>query len=97
MRGLIFPLLAACILTSCEYKKVEHEIGYKGKARSHPWLAAERFVECMGGKVRSVDSWAPPSSMDAVWVLPAATLNNQVFTNKMEQWMTRWRPSHLIG
>lgn len=94
MRKLIFPLLAACILTSCEYRKIEHEIGYKGKARSHPWLAAERLVESMGGKVRSVESWAPPFSMDAVWILPAATLNNDVFTKKMEQWMTDG--GHLI-
>ena len=42
MKLLVMALALA--LTACEYTEVEREIGYKGKARINPWLAAERFV-----------------------------------------------------
>jgi len=91
---LIFLITVVCSLTACDYTEVEREIGYKGKARFQPWLAAERFVQGMGGCVHSVASWTPPSARDAVWILPAATLNNESFTRRMEQWVTRG--GHLI-
>ena len=34
-------LVAAC---GCGSEYVEREIGYKGRARVNPWLAAERFA-----------------------------------------------------
>ena len=34
-------LIAVC---GCSYEYVEREIGYKGRARVNPWLAAERFA-----------------------------------------------------
>ena len=54
---LVFPLL---VLGSCDYREVEREIGYKGRARVHPWLAAERFVAAMGYPVRPEISWTAP-------------------------------------
>ena len=85
-RGLLL-IVTALSLTACEYEEVERETGYKGRARFQPWLAAERFVQGMGGSVRSVMSWTPPVSTDAVWIMPAATLGNESFTRRMEQWV----------
>ena len=36
-------LMMALALTACDHTEVKREIGYKGKARVNPWLAAERF------------------------------------------------------
>lgn len=44
---LWFPAwLAALVLTVCEYTEVAHEVGYKGRARIGPWLAADCEVCC---------------------------------------------------
>ena len=48
MKRLLLMAAAALALTACEYTEVEREIGYKGKARVNPWLAAERFAGRMG-------------------------------------------------
>ena len=89
-------LLAAAtlVLTGCEYTEVPREIGYKGKARLDPWLAAERFAGCLGRQVRPVISWTEPQPGDAVWILPASVLGNLSFTNRVERWMEKG--GHLI-
>jgi hypothetical protein len=74
-------------LTSCDYTKVEREIGFKGKARVNPWLAAERFCAKTDNEVRSVLTWTAPDSDDAVWFLPASILSNESFNRQMEQWV----------
>lgn len=80
-------LLITLTLTSCDYKEVKREIGYKGKARVNPWLAAERFCEPYEGKVRSLASWTEPNSHDAVWFVPASLLDNESFTGRLNSWV----------
>ncbi len=80
-------LAAACFLTACDYTEVVRETGYKGKARLNPWLAAERFVERMGGEVSSVIAWTAPGADDALWLVPASVLSNESFTRRMEEWV----------
>lgn len=87
---LVFPLL---VLGSCDYREVEREIGYKGRARVHPWLAAERFVAAMGYPVRPEISWTAPDE-EAVWLVPAAVLSNSSYTRRMELWIREG--GHLI-
>ena len=86
--------MAALALTACEYDKVEREIGYKGKARINPWLAAERFAEQSGAGVRSLGSWSAPEMEDAVWFVPAAVLANESFTRRVERWVEQG--GHLV-
>ena len=86
MKRLLLMAAAALALTACDYTEVEREIGYKGKARINPWLAAERLVGHMGWKVRSVISWTAPQGEEAVWIVPASILSNESFTRRMEQW-----------
>ena len=83
----LFVLLMALSLTACEFKEVEREIGYKGKARVNPWLAAERFGKRMGRETLPVISWTPPEPRDAAWLMPAAILGNTSFTRRVESWV----------
>ncbi len=87
-------LLAALVLTSCDYTEVKREIGYKGKARINPWLAAERFCARYEGEVRSLAAWTAPDIDDAVWFVPASLLSNESFTRRMEDWVEEG--GHLV-
>ena len=86
MKFIVLFLAAAC-LTACNYTEVKREIGYKGKARINPWLAAERFAEKSEYEVRSLASWATPDFADTVWFVPASVLSNLSFTRRMEDWV----------
>ncbi len=88
MRSVAVILTAAVLLlTGCDYEEVEREIGYKGKARVNPWLAAERFASAKGRAIKSTISWTPPSAAEAMWVVPASVLGNQSFIRRMEDWV----------
>lgn len=84
LSALVFAL---CVLTGCNYTEVEREIGYKGKARVNPWLAAERFIERCDYETHPVISWTEPDSDDAAWIVPASVLRNVSFTRSMENWV----------
>ena len=86
MKGLGL-LLIALALTACDTTEVKREIGYKGKARINPWLAAERFAAHDGGVVRSLAMWTAPEAEDALWFVPASVLTNESFTRRMESWV----------
>ena len=94
MKRWLMILLPAILLTACEYKEVEHEIGYKGKARINPWLAVERYATQTGKKARPVIAWTPPEAEDAVWIIPASILGNESYTRRMEDWVKNG--GHLI-
>lgn len=81
-------------LTACDYTEVKREIGYKGRARINPWLAAERFAMQQGGEVRSLAAWTAPEFEDAVWFVPASILSNESFTRRIEDWVEEG--GHLV-
>ena len=87
MKKLFLLLAAVLSLTACDYEEVVREIGYKGKARVNPWLAAERFCAKSDHKVRSLVTWTVPGWEDAVWFLPASILGNASFTRQVEDWV----------
>ncbi len=84
---ILWLLAAALCLTACDYTEVKREIGYKGKARINPWLAAERFAARYDMEVRSLVSWTAPGGDDVVWFVPASLMNNQSYTRHMEEWV----------
>lgn len=94
MKHRLLILMPVLFLTACEYKEVEHEIGYKGKARINPWLAVERYATHTGKEVRPVIAWTPPEAEDAVWIIPASILGNESYTRRMEDWVESG--GHLI-
>jgi len=94
MKRIALAAIALPFLAGCEYREVEREIGYKGRARVNPWLAAERFIELRGGEILSTVSWTAPDWHDAVWLMPAAVLRNESFTRRVERWVREG--GHLI-
>lgn len=87
MKRLLLMAAAALALTACNDTEVVREIGYKGKARLNPWLAAERFVARLDWQVHSVIAWTPPAWDDAVWIMPASILSNASFCRRMDEWV----------
>ena len=86
------PFLAIIIafaLCGCGGEEVEIEIGYRGKARRDPFLAAERFLEENDFYV-SVHTWfgAGPSP-DATVVATAQSFDSYGTTDSMLQWVSR--------
>lgn len=80
-------MAAACLLLAgCDYIEVEREIGFKGKARVNPWLAAERYAAQEGLEVKSVIGWTAPEWDDAVWLMPADVLGNESFVRRVRDW-----------
>lgn len=84
---IFWMLFAALCLTACDYTEVKREIGYKGKARINPWLAAERFTARHDREVRSLASWVAPDGADIAWFVPASVLNNQSYIRNVEEWV----------
>lgn len=91
---LLALLLMVFALTACDYTEEKREIGYKGKARINPWLAAERFAAQYDEKVRSLAAWTAPELEDAVWFVPASVLSNASFTRQIEDWVKEG--GHLV-
>jgi hypothetical protein len=89
-----WAMVLALFLVGCDYTEVTREIGYKGKARVNPWLAAERFVARYGYVVKSLPAWRAPEVDDAVWFVPASILSNQSFTRQVDSWVDEG--GHLV-
>jgi hypothetical protein len=87
MMRRISMVIACVALAGCSYEEIEREIGYKGRARVNPWLAAERFAEASGFEVVSSGSWLEPEWRDSVWFVPGMLVSNQLFTRKLDEWM----------
>ncbi|MBK1817783.1 hypothetical protein JIN84_19340 [Luteolibacter yonseiensis] len=87
-------LLAVLVITGCDYTEVKREIGYKGKARINPWLAAERFCEQYDGEVRSLAVWTAPQYDDAIWFVPASVPSNTSYIRQLESWVEEG--GHLV-
>jgi hypothetical protein len=79
--------ICALLFSSCSYEEYEREIGYKGKARVNPWLAAERFAKASGFEVVSSPTWQEPTWEDSVWFVPGMHLGNKTFIRQLETWM----------
>lgn len=86
---IFLTIIGLCLfLGGCDYTEKEREIGFKGKARINPWLAAERFsMAVQEWEVHSHPAWSAPDEDDAVWFLPASILGNESFTQQVKQWV----------
>lgn len=87
MMRYVTIILLLFALTGCDYEEVVREIGYKGKARVDPWLAAERFCQENGESAHSLVTWKAPDSEDSVLFMPASLLGNTSFVRQVEQWV----------
>ena len=87
-------ILAVMGLSGCNTKYQEVETGYKGPARTNPWLAAERFLKAYGHPVEVLSSWREPAPEDSTWIIPCELISNTLFAKQIDQWMSDG--GHLI-
>lgn len=84
-----FFFIITIALCGCGGEEVEIEIGYRGKARRDPFLAAERFLEENDFYV-SVHTWfgaGPPP--DAAVVATAQSFDSRGTTDSVLNWVSR--------
>jgi hypothetical protein len=93
MRWAWMLALLLC-LSGCDTKYEEVETGYKGPARTNPWLAAERFLTAYGRPVEVLAAWREPSRQDTTWIIPAELISNVLFARQIDRWMLSG--GHLI-
>jgi len=74
-------------LSGCNTSYKEVETGYKGPARTNPWLAAERFLTSYGRRVEVLASWRVPTDDDSTWIIPAELVSNALFAKQIDRWM----------
>lgn len=96
MNWMLMPFLVAMafLLGGCKSKYEEVETGYKGPARTNPWLAAQRFLSAYGRPVEVLSVWREPTNADATWIVPAELISNALFAKQIDRWMTNG--GHLI-
>lgn len=81
-------------LSGCDSKYEEVETGYKGPARTNPWLAAQRFLTAYGRPVEVLAAWREPTAQDSTWIIPAELISNVLFAKRIDSWMQNG--GHLI-
>ncbi len=85
-----FLLLVAAlslVFTGCDTSYKEVETGYKGPARTNPWLAAQRFLGAYGRQVEVLSSWRAPAETDSTWIIPSGIITNSLFAKQIDRWM----------
>lgn len=87
VRWFIQLLLLVGILAGCSGTTREVETGYKGEARVNPWLAASRFLEHYEYQVDLISTWRTPAHHDAVWLVPANVINNELYARQLVEWV----------
>ena len=74
---ILLGLFAALLLSGCDSGEKEMEeipIGYRGKARVNPYLAAERYLDAEGWDVRSSRVWDDFNYQTGVIFMPGSFL-----------------------
>jgi len=94
-RCWLWGLAVFLLLTGCgDYIEEEREVGYRGKARLDPFLAAERFLERHGRNVEVDRSWPKADHSVAIMVMPASMLEAKGYVEEVRHWVARG--GHLI-
>lgn len=96
MKRLMLAMISLLILTlsGCDTKYEEVDAGYKGPAKTNPWLAAERFLTSYGRTVEVLASWRKPGDSESTWIIPAELISNATFAKQVDRWMSDG--GHLI-
>jgi hypothetical protein len=89
MRSWVIRMVAVLSvgLTGCNTRYEEVETGYKGPARTNPWLAAQRFLKDYGRQVEVLSSWRAPAETDSTWIIPSGIISNALFAKQIDRWM----------
>lgn len=89
---ILWFLMIPLVLTGCQrnghYVNEEIVLGYRGKARLNPYLAAERyFAEKLSVPVRSSRSLADLDESIAVVTMPASFLSTRLMGQRVLDWV----------
>ena len=90
MKGRLWMILFCLFsLTQCEKGvEKEREVGYRGKARSNPYLAFERFVERYDGEAPVVQSsWPALDDSEAMILFTADQLASRFSIDQVQEWV----------
>lgn len=97
---LLFILACAALLAGCDPSKNpnvearEVEVGYRGPARSNPFLATERFLEKMGLDADEHFSLTEMPPSDVVLIVPAEGVAADGVARRLLDWVSEG--GHLI-
>lgn len=82
-------LLCLLFFTQCQKGvEKEREIGYRGKARSNPYLAFERFVQQYDGQELVVQSsWPALDESEAMILFTADQLSSRFSIDQVQEWV----------
>lgn len=95
-RHLRWFLALIFLLCSCDghWEEYERVIGYRGKARLNPFLAAERMLTDMGHTVESKKSFAQLPSHEAVIFLSGEGIQPEARARQILRWV--FSGGHLV-
>lgn len=99
--SLIFVLAAAGALSSCSdpandpnVEVHEREVGYRGPARTNPFLAAERFLNKMGADTGQHFDLTEMPGYDTPIIVPAESLKSKQIARNLVRWVSEG--GHII-
>jgi hypothetical protein len=78
-------LMVFLSLTACDYVEHTREIGYKGRARANPYLAAERMLEAYDLPVSDEREWPERSEDASAMFFPVSILQSRQSIDQAEQ------------
>jgi len=86
--ALLVCWVLALLLCGCgKYETKVREIGYKGPARTNPYLAAERFLLKNGHAAQTGASWQESLDSVGTLIVPASFLNSRGRLQQVESWV----------
>ncbi|BDS05649.1 hypothetical protein NT6N_06890 [Oceaniferula spumae] len=95
VRMILIGLSLSLLLSSCGEKEVKRRtVGYKGKAKSNPFLAAERFLAKQGKDVSSEYGLAQLDYNTSTLFLPPSSINTVGRAKRILKWIDEG--GHLV-
>lgn len=88
MRGVLLMIFALLMVSSCSEKESKRRtLGYRGEAKSNPFLAAQRFLESQGKQVVLEHGLSHFDESTAVIFLPPSSMNTVGRSKRLLEWV----------
>ncbi|MFT5471103.1 MAG: DNA-binding transcriptional ArsR family regulator [Verrucomicrobiales bacterium] len=94
-------ILAAAVLAGCSdpstnpnMRPEEREVGYRGPARTNPFLAAERFLTSMGAETNQHFDLTDMPDYDVPIIIPSESLRSRQTARNLVNWVSEG--GHII-
>ncbi|MBT8036012.1 MAG: DUF4350 domain-containing protein [Verrucomicrobiae bacterium] len=88
-------VIVCCLLVSCgETEKKKRTVGYKGEARSNPFLAAQRMLQKQGKDVVVKDGVGGFETETSTLLMPRSSINSVGRAKRLMEWVDQG--GHLV-